>query len=62
MATLNRVAVSGLLDYLDDALATLQKAEGPGLESHAAWCVRMARQRVLDALVQPLVIEQLEAA
>lgn len=62
--TLNRHELRTILEYLDAALADLHVADAGHLlrESNATWRVRMARERLLDAVVQPVAIEMLEAA
>lgn len=62
--TLNRHEARTILEYLDAALADLRVADAGQLlrESNATWRVRMARERLLDAVVQPVAIEMLEAA
>lgn len=59
--SINRHALRSILDYLDGALAEMRLAD-KGFESNAAWRVRMARERLMDAAVQPVAIEMLEAA
>lgn len=58
-ATLNRHQVRTIVDYLDMAMKALVDAR---FESHPAWCVRMARERLLDAAIAPITIQQQEAA
>jgi predicted HAD superfamily phosphohydrolase YqeG len=63
MGELNQHQVRSILDHLDQALVSLRGDDvAPGLESNAAWRVRMARELLVSAAVRPVKIAMLEAA
>jgi hypothetical protein len=57
MATLSKYAVLSILNYLDRALAETRKSDGPALECHASWNLRMAREQLLDAAITDIEVE-----
>jgi hypothetical protein len=62
MGTINAHEMQAVLHYLDGALISLCRDDGGGFESDTTWRVRMARERLLKAAVQPVAIQMLEVA
>jgi hypothetical protein len=57
MGTIDKYAMRSILAYLDGALIETAKTDSPTLESQATWCVRMARDRLLDAALAGVTVE-----
>jgi hypothetical protein len=61
MNTLNKFAMRTILDHLDSALADTRLAGTFG-ESNVSWHIRIARDRLLEAAIADVEVEQVAAA
>ena len=62
MPTLSKHEMISILSYLDDAAAALPASTVPGLETTAAWNLRIARRRLYEAAVGEVTVEALPPA
>jgi hypothetical protein len=60
MREINRFQMASILEYLDAATAACPPIGG--LESHAAWNIRMARQRLYAAALADVAVETVPEA
>lgn len=58
---INKYAMRSILEYLDAALAASRQSDGPMIEGHAAWNIRMARTRLYEASIADVAVEQVGA-
>ena len=57
MRTISQHQLATILEYLDAATATLPPSPVPGIESNAAWNIRMARAWLYRAALAEVAIE-----
>ena len=63
MNTLNRYQLASILKYLDDAAATLPPSDLPrGMESTAAWSIRMAKELIYEVALSDVAVEPVAEA
>lgn len=58
--TLSRYAMRSILNYLAEASAITGKTDFPGQEGTATWCIRMAREQLMEAACADVSVEQAE--
>lgn len=61
MRTISQHQMATILEYLDAASAALPPSPLPGLESSAAWNIRMARRWLYRAALAEVAIEPIAA-